>query len=214
MSKLTIWGGATSRALRAHWAAHEVQIDYEPKLIGSRTGETQSPEFVSLNTKEKIPVLIDGDLVLTESAAIVTYLGDTYRTPEFSLTPDFNTSDRAKYNEWLSYIIMELDAHTLYILRKHRDLAHLYGEAPAAVQAAIDGFNKQIRWTLPRIEANEYLIGNSFTGADLMLTTCLDWAVAYGFDLDRSFHRYRDRIHERSAFIQANRLNSSITAGA
>lgn len=214
MSKLTIWGGATSRALRAHWAAHEVQIDYEPKLIGSRTGETQSPEFVSLNTKEKIPVLIDGDLVLTESAAIVTYLGDTYRTPEFSLTPDFNTSDRAKYNEWLSYIIMELDAHTLYILRKHRDLAHLYGEAPAAVQAAIDGFNKQIRWALPRIEANEYLIGNSFTGADLMLTTCLDWAVDYGFDLDRSFHRYRDRIHERSAFIQANRLNSSITAGA
>ena len=214
MSKLTIWGGATSRALRAHWAAHEVQIDYEPKLIGSRTGETQSPEFVSLNTKEKIPVLIDGDLVLTESAAIVTYLGDTYRTPEFSLTPDFNTSDRAKYNEWLSYIIMELDAHTLYILRKHRDLAHLYGEAPAAVQAAIDGFNKQIRWALPRIEANEYLIGNSFTGADLMLTTCLDWAVSYGFDLDRSFHRYRDRIHERSAFIQANRLNSSITAGA
>ena len=214
MSKLTIWGGATSRALRAHWAAHEVQIDYEPKLIGSRTGETQSAEFVALNTKEKIPVLIDNNLVLTESAAIVTYLGDTYRTPEFSLTPDFNTPDRAKYNEWLSYIIMELDAHTLYILRKHRDLAHLYGEAPAAVQAAIDGFNKQIRWALPQVEANEYLIGTSFTGADLMLTTCLDWAIAYGFDLDPPFHRYRNRIHERSAFIEANRLNSSISAGA
>ena len=214
MSKLTIWGGATARALRAHWAAHEVKIDYEPKLIGSRTGATQSSEFLALNTKEKIPVLVDSDLVLTESAAIVTYLGDTYRTAEFALTPSYNTPDRAKYNEWLSYITMELDAHTLYILRKHRDLSHLYGEAPNAVQAAIDGFNKQIRWALPRLEEREYLVGDSFTGADLMLTTCLDWAVAYGFDLEQAFHQFRNRMHERAAFVSANRLNSSISAGA
>ena len=75
---ITIWGGATSRTLRAHWACEELELTYTPKLIGSRTGATQSEAFRRLNPKEKIPVLIDDELVLSESAAIVTYLADTY----------------------------------------------------------------------------------------------------------------------------------------
>ena len=139
---LTIWGGATGRTIRAHWMAHELALDYEPKLIGSRTGATQSEEFVALNVKEKIPVLVDGDFVLTESAAIVTYLGDTYGK-DSGLVPEPNTQERARYNEWLSYIQMELDAHTLYVMRKHRDLATIYGEAPAAIDAAMRAFKNR-----------------------------------------------------------------------
>ena len=140
---LTIWGGASSRSMRAHWMAHELGLDYEAKLIGSRTGETQTEAFRALNPKEKIPVLEDDDLVLTESAAIVTYLGDTYGK-DSGLVPAPYTRERALYNQWNSFIQMELDAHTLYVLRKHRDLADLYGEAPAAVSTAIEGFHKQI----------------------------------------------------------------------
>ena len=66
---LTIWGGATGRTIRAHWMAHELALDYKPKLIGSRTGTTQSRVCRS-ERQEKIPVLVDGDFVLTESAAI------------------------------------------------------------------------------------------------------------------------------------------------
>ena len=58
--------------MRAHWMAHELELDYEPRLIGSRTGETQTNAFRALNPKGKIPVLEDDDLVLTESGAIVT----------------------------------------------------------------------------------------------------------------------------------------------
>ena len=71
---ITIWGGATSRTLRAHWMIHELGLEYTPELIGSRTGATPTKEFRALNPKEKIPVLVDDDLVLTESVAIVTYL--------------------------------------------------------------------------------------------------------------------------------------------
>ena len=94
-NKLQLWGGATSRTFRPHWMLHELGIDYEPKLIGSRTGETQQPAFLELNPKEKIPVLVDGDFVLTESVAIVTYLGDHYgsdRQPR--LVPAANTQAR------------------------------------------------------------------------------------------------------------------------
>lgn len=213
MHQLKIWGGATSRTLRAHWMCHELGLDYEPNLIGSRTGETQTAKFRALNPKEKIPVLIDGDLVLSESAAIVTYLGDTYGRGT-GLVPEAYTRERALYNQWNSFIQMELDAHTLYVLRKHRDLANLYGEAPAAVQHAIDGFNKQVAVAEMALQDNDYLVGGQFTGADIMLCSTLAWAIAYGFDLSPQLRAYNDLHRARPAFRSAAELNFSISAGA
>ncbi len=200
---ITVWGSGTSRTMRPHWALAELGVGYEKKPIGPRTGETQTADFRALNAKEKIPVLVDGDLILTESAAIVTYLGDKFG----GLTPTPGSADRARYYEWLSFILMELDAHTLYVMRKHGDLAYLYGDAPAAMDAARAGFEKQIRWALARFEAAEYLVGEEFTGVDILMTTCLDWAVAYGFELAASAAAYRDRQRQRPAFKAATKAN-------
>ena len=156
--KLTLWGGGTVRTFRAHWMLHELGLDYEPHLIGSRTGETQSDAFRRLNPKEKIPVLVDGALVLSESAAIITYLADRYGAGT-GLTPEPRTEARAHYDEWTSFILMELDAHTLYVMRRHRDLADLYGEAPAAIEAAIAGFQKQVAVADLALAERDYLIG-------------------------------------------------------
>ena len=200
---ITVWGSGTSRTMRPHWALAELDVDYEKKPIGPRTGETHTAAFRALNAKEKIPVLVDGDLVLTESAAIVTYLGDKFG----GLTPTPGSPERARYYEWLSFILMELDAHTLYVMRKHGDLAYLYGEAPAAMAAARAGFEKQIDWALPRFEAAEYLVGEEFTGVDILMATCLDWAVAYGFELAAPAAAYRDRQRQRPGFKVATKAN-------
>jgi glutathione S-transferase len=193
--------------------AHELGLDYEAKLIGSRTGETQTEVFRALNPKEKIPVLVDDDLVLTESAAIVTYLGDTYGQ-QGALTPAPYTRERALYNQWNSFIQMELDAHTLYVLRKHRDLANLYGEAPAAVSTAIAGFHKQIAVAEQALSDRDFLVGDHFTGADVMMTTTLKWAVAYEVELAPRLLQYSALHAARPAYRQAGRLNFSISAGA
>ena len=156
-----------------------------------------------MSVKEKVPLVVEGDLVLTESAAIVTWLGDRFG----GLTPAPGTVERARYYEWLSFILMELDAHTLYVMRKHGDLKHLYGEAPAAMEAAKAGFEKQIRWALPRMESGPFLVGETFTGVDILMTTCLDWAVAYGFDLAAAPNAYRLRHRGRQAFATATERN-------
>jgi glutathione S-transferase len=213
VSRLQIWGGATARTLRPHWMCQELGIDYEAKLIGSRTGETQSEHFRSLNPKEKIPVLVDGDLVLSESAAIVTYLGDTYGA-DTGLVPKPYTRSRALYNQWCSFVQMELDAHTLYVIRKHRDLADLYGEAPAAIATAIEGFNKQVTVADAALTQSPYLLDNHFTAADLMMTSVLSWAVAYGIDISPRLQDYVSLHTNRAAFRAAAKLNFSITAGA
>jgi glutathione S-transferase len=210
---ITIWGGATARTVRAHWMCHELNLEYEPKLIGSRTGATQTEEFRMLNAKEKIPVLVDGDFVLSESAAIVTYLGDTYG-PETGLVPKPYTRERALYNQWLSFVQMELDAHTLYVMRKHRDLANLYGEAPAAITTAIEGFQKQVAVADTALEQSEYLVGDQFTGADLMMATVLSWAQAYGVETTSRLKAYAKVQMARPAYHAAAELNFSISPGA
>ena len=210
---LTIWGGATTRTIRPHWMCHELRIDYEPRLIGSRTGETQSDEFIALNPKEKIPVMVDGDLVLSESAAIVTYLGDTYG-PDSGLVPKPYTQERALYNQWMSFVQMELDAHTLYVMRKHRDLAELYGEAPAAIETAIAGYLKQVQVVETAIADRDFLIGEDFTAADLMMVSVLVWADIYGIELSPRLKEYSALHSERAACQAAWKLNFSISAGA
>ncbi len=210
---LTIWGGASSRSMRAHWMAHELDLEYEARLIGSRTGETRTPEFRQLNPKEKIPVLVDDDLVLTESAAIVTYLGDTYGKASGLVPPPY-TRERAVYNQWNSFIQMELDAHTLYVLRKHRDLANLYGEAPAAVATAVAGFHKQVAVAEQALSGSNYLMADRFTGADILMTTTMQWAIAYEIELPPRVLEYTALHASRPAYRRAGRLNFSISAGA
>ena len=206
---ITLWGGATPRTLRPHWMLHELAVPYEARLVAPRTPETLTPEFLALNVKGKIPVLVDGDLVLTESAAIVTYLGDRYGA-DSGLVPAPYTVERAKYNEWLAYVQMELDAHTLYVLRKHRDLADLYGEAPAAITTAVDGFAKLLEFAEQRLAGHDYLVGEQFTGADIMLTSCLLWAKAYKVPVPDLLADYSKRQAGREAFKTANRQNSSV----
>ena len=109
---------------------------------------------------------------------------------------------------------MELDAHTLYVLRKHRDLANLYGEAPAAVTTAIAGFNKQVAVAELALADSDFLVGDQFTGADLMMTTTLKWAIAYAIELSPRLLEYCALHTARPAYRQAGRHNFSISAGA
>ena len=210
-NRLILWGGGTTRTMRPHWAMHELRLGYEHHLIGSRSGATEDAEFRErLNPKGKIPVLEDGDFVLTESAAIVTHLADCHGEAS-GLTPPVGTRERARYNEWCFYVAMELDAHTLYIVRKHRDLAEIYGEAPIAVEEAFAGFDRQIMAAEAKLgDGRSYLLGEIFTGADILLTTCLDWQTFYDRPLPPWLAAYRGRIRTRPAYQSATALNYSI----
>ncbi len=207
MPRLTLWGAGTPRTMRAHWVLHELGLDYERRPIGSRTGETQTPEFKKLNPREKIPVLQDGDLTLAESAAIVTYLAEKYgRTT--GMIPPVSSPQRAAYYEWCFFTMTELDAHTIYVIRRHTGLKELYGEAPNAVRAAREGFMKQAGVADQALTTRgPFILGDAFTGADILLSTCLTWAERYELPLTGTLRDYLRRTTSREAYRLALAAN-------
>ena len=200
-----LWGIGSARALRVHWALIELGLEYRSERIQSRSGETETPAYRRLNPRGKIPVFEDGALVLSESGAIVTYLAETYGNGR--LIPA-EGAERAKYFEWVSFVSMELDATTLYVLRRHEALAHIYGEAPAANAAARGYFDRMITAAAREIEdGRSYLLGTQFSGADILMTTCLDWALAYRVALPEPWLAYRERTAARPAHARATAAN-------
>jgi glutathione S-transferase len=206
---LTLWGVGTSRTMRPHWAMQELGLAYQTKPIGPRTGETKTAEYSKLNPRQKIPLLQDGDFCIGESAAIVAYLSRTYSTPERSLIPE-TTRDYAAWLEWCFFIVAELDSTSLYVMRRHRAdaLGHIYGVAPEVVAQAGEYFRQQLRHVEVALsDGRTFLMGDQFTGADILLTTCLDWAIAYGVGICDNAQPYLERIQDRDAYQKALTAN-------
>jgi glutathione S-transferase len=210
VAQRVLWGVGTSRTLRAHWMLAELDLPYERRPITSRSGETLTPEYTRLNPSQKIPGLQEDDFVLTESAAIVNYLATAYGAAK-NLCPPSEPRRRARYDQWCFFVMMELDANTLYVIRKHEDLLALYGEAPNALQAAREGFARQAQAAATRLamsaSSGPYVLGEHFSGADILLTTCLTGAIRRNIELPDALHEYRNRITARDAYQRAQQMN-------
>ena len=202
-----LWGVGTSRTIRAHWALIELNLSYKTEIIRTRTTDTETAAFKSVNPRQKIPVLQDGTLTMGESAAIVTYLAESYSTEQVNLIPD-NPKARAKYFEWMSFICMELDATSLYVLRRHWSLPEIYGDSPVANKASEEYFNRMItaadKLKNPK---QKYLLETGFSGVDILMTTTLKWALDYNQKIPNDFMEYLDQMGNRSGYIAAIEAN-------
>lgn len=205
MTAMSIWGASTPRSLRPIWLAEELGLDYELVPIGPRTGETQTPEYTRLNRKQKIPFLVDGDIRLSESVAICRYLLAAYPNGEVYL-PD-TIEAKAKEDEWCCYIFGELDETSLYVMRRHSDLAEVYGASEEATAAAAAYLKRHLDVISEHLDGREYLMEQGFSLPDLLLVSCLDWALFYGVELPPAVSLYRDGIAGRPAYARAMRSN-------
>ena len=201
-----VWGAGTVRCLRVLWMLTELGVEYTHHPVGPRTGETQTDWFLALNPKHKVPVLRHGDHVLSESAAILNYLAEAFTLPD-----DFEQLDdpvaRSTLNEWCFFIMTELDAHPLYIIRRHTDLSAIYGEAPVAVESAEEYFLDQIGALLKKFpRENRYLLGERMSTADILLSTCISWAAGCDIPLPDRLLGYQELLTARPAYREASRV--------
>jgi len=201
--KITLWGNGSLRVLRVHWALLELGLDYRHEPIQARSGETQTAAYTAINPKQKIPFLQDGNLAISESAAIVQYLFRQYGDGDAVYLPK-TPAEEALSDEWCFFVMTEFDAHTLYVMRRHQYLSDIYGEAPDAVASAGEYFQKQMLASAGKVAlADPYLFGDKIGVADILLTSCIEWALRYGQDLDTRYLEYFARTRIRPAYVDA-----------
>src|SRR5687767_8040952 len=102
---MKLYGYRNGRTLRAAWALEEARATYEYVEVDLFKGEARKPAFLALNPAGKVPVLIDGDRVITESAAICLHVGERY--PEAGLLPPAGTPERTECYQWISFVLTE-----------------------------------------------------------------------------------------------------------
>ena len=142
-----------------------------------------------------------GDLSLSESVAICRYLQNSFSSKNLFI-PGTN-SELAKEDEWCNYIYGEVDETSLYVMRRHYDLKDIYGAAPKVVASCREYLQRHFKVIEKHLENNEYLLSGGFGLADILLMSCLDWAIFYEFELSKNITIYREKIIKRTAFIKA-----------
>lgn len=202
-----LWGVGTNRTLRAHWVMHELGLDYKCEPIRPRSQDMDRPDFLAVNPDCKVPVLQHGNLTLVESSAIMIFLAETYAENAPYLIPH-DRIKRARFFEWLSFLSTELDAASLYTIRRHQELPQLYGHAPVAVEAAREYFLRMAQKAVREIEhGGPYILGQNFTLADILLASCLIFAERMGVERLPSFDEYFHQVKGRPAFRAATKAN-------
>lgn len=162
---------APTRSIRARWTLQELEVDFEAVTVNLMQGDGQSPEFLAVNPAGKIPVLVDGDFVLTESVAIVLYLAEKY--PQKRLLPSY-AKLRAQLNRWMLFIVTELE-QPLWRIARHTFLYPEEQRLPADIEIARGEFRRMAQVIEAHMRGREFLVGGQVSVGDFVLAYTLDW---------------------------------------
>jgi glutathione S-transferase len=163
---------APTRSIRVRWTLQELGVDYESVTVNLLAGEHRSPEFLEINPAGKLPVLVDGDLVLTESVAIVLYLAEKYSSQ--GLMPA-GLKDRAQLNRWLLFAATELE-QPLWRISRHTMLYPEDRRLPEDVILAGEDFKAMASVLEAHMHGKQFVLGDRVTVADFVTAYTLDWA--------------------------------------
>ena len=158
----------------------EIGAPYELVLVDRTKDAHKSQEYLRLNPNGQIPVLVDGDLVLYETAAICLYLADMH--PQAQLAPPIGTPERAQFYKWLVWCTNTLQAmlmHYFYGDRMVNDgdagaAAQVKSHAEAKVGSMLDQLDAQLA-----SHGHDWLLGRSFSAVDPYALMLCRWTRGF-----------------------------------
>lgn len=190
--------------LAPHMILEEIGADYELVLVDTEGNAQNSPEYLKLNPHGRIPTLVDGDFVLSETAAICLHLAD--RHPEAGLVPAIGTTQRAGFYQWLIYLTNTLQTELITYFYSHR----LADDEAMAARVKVHA-EQRIGGMLDLIEAKlaaqdgPYLLGSGYSAVDPFLLMLARWTRTMENPARNRLHlgRYLERIAARPAIQRA-----------
>lgn len=189
-------GTVKSRAFRVLWMLEELGQPYELIQTAPRSDEARQ-----YNPLGKIPALVDGDAVLTDSVAIMTYLADKHA----GLTAPAGTPARARQDAMTLWLIDELDAG-LWINAKHTFILPEKLRVPALKATLHKEFSRNADTFAGMLEdaGGEFIMGDQITLPDLLAVHCFGWAFGAEFPaIPDTVKAYTKRLRARPQFRAA-----------
>lgn len=195
MTDYTLLGSPRSRAFRALWMLEELGVPYTHSPAGP-----QSPEVRAVSPTGKIPVLIADGVAISDSSAILTYLGDRHG----QLTYPAGSLDRARQDAWMFRVLDELDA-VMWTAARHSFVLPEAERVPGIKGSLKMEFERYALSISNELGQSAFLMGDQMTLPDIILAHCLGWAMIAKFPpLPDGLQDYLARLRARPAYQRAS----------
>lgn len=198
---MKLYYAAKTRATRPRWMLEEIGAPYEIVRLSLSKGEHKTPEYLKIHPHGAVPALVDGDVTIFESAAIIAYLADKY--PEKHLAPPAGSPARGPYYQWLIYS-MATEEPPVFKFFLNTILLPEDKRSPALVQEARDQWAAVGKVLDDAVASTPYILGDHFSAADIMISSISNWAGALKLnDPFPALKAYGARCAGRPAFQRA-----------
>jgi glutathione S-transferase len=168
-----LYGFAPTRSVRVLWTLRELEVPFEFINVDPTKGEHRRADFLAVNPAGKLPALVDGDFILTESVAIVLYLAEKY--PKKGLLPTGHRA-RAEVYRWLLFTATELE-QPLWRIARHTSQYPPEKRLPAEIALARQDFLDMAAVMEKHLDGRQFVVGQSVTVADFVAAYTLDMAT-------------------------------------
>ncbi|MGA7118777.1 MAG: glutathione S-transferase family protein [Polyangiaceae bacterium] len=197
---ITLYHHPYSRAANAIWMLEELGVDYELRFVDILKGAQKAPEIVALNPMGKLPILTDGDVVVTESAAIGLYLADRYSLGKLAPTPD--DPARAAYLRWSFFAPSVIEPGAM---------AKSSGWQFKPSQAGWGSYESMIAAMESAVAGRSYVLGDRFSMADVVFGGTIRYMLRFKIiEPTPTLAAYAERLASRPAAQRADERNAKI----
>jgi glutathione S-transferase len=203
---LTLYHASPSRSSIALWMLEELGQPYDVKLITLSAGENMKPDYLAINPMGKVPALKHHDTVITEAAAICTYLADEF--PDAKLNIPIGTPRRGIYLKWLFFGPSCIEPAVI-------DRAAPRKEEARRGMLGYGDFDSVMNVVAQTIAKGPWLMGEQFTAADVIIGAQIRWGMMFKMIPPRQeFLDYAARIAVRPAAQRAEAKDKELGAKA
>jgi glutathione S-transferase len=205
MADLTLYHASPSRSSIVLWMLEELGQPYDVKLIKLSEGDNLKPDFLAVNPMGKVPALDHKGTVITESAAICTYLADEF--PQAKLNVPVGTPRRGLYLKWLFFGPGCFEPAVI-------DRAAPRKEEARRGMLGYGTFETTMDTVAKAITQGPWLMGDQFTAADVIIGANIRWGTMFKLVPERpEFSAYAARIAARPAAQRAEAKDKEFAGG-
>ncbi|HZP68969.1 MAG TPA: glutathione S-transferase family protein [Pseudolabrys sp.] len=206
MANITLYHAAPSRSSIVLWMLEEIGEPYDIRLLKLSEGDNLKPDYLAINPMGKVPALRHRDTIITEVAAICTYLADEFQQKKLNIP--IGDPRRGVYLKWLFFGPGCLEPAVI-------DRAAPRKEPARRAMLGYGDFDTTMNVLAEAVKKGPWLMGDQFTAADVVIGSNIRWGTIFKLIPERKeFLDYSARIAARPAAQRADDKDKELSAQA